>query len=125
MADPGAPRQRAVRPLSNPQPPAAPLPASPLSRVQPAATRIPHASGILHRPGQPSQVTAVRVMRLADVAWTMRWVKARDIPRWRNGGLLMSSSGARAEMRQALGDPLVTVGDDTLVVVWEFRLMQN
>jgi len=28
-------------------------------------------------------------------------------------------------MRQALGDPLVTVGDDTLVVVWEFRLTQD
>jgi hypothetical protein len=30
-----------------------------------------------------------------------------------------------AEMRQALGDPAFKVGDDTLVVASEFRLIQE
>ena len=71
------------------------------------------------------EVTAVRVMRLADVGLDHALGEGEgfaSVAQWRAGHEQFWHS---AEMRQALGDPAFVVGDDTLVVVEEFRLIQG
>jgi uncharacterized protein YhfF len=45
-----------------------------------------------------------------------------SVAEWRTGHEQFRHS---AEMRKALGDPMFTVGDDTLVVAQKFRLIQD
>ena len=71
------------------------------------------------------ETTAVRVMRLADVGLNHALGEGEgytSVAEWRVSHEQFWQS---AEMRQALGDPVVTVDDDTLVVVWKFRLVQD
>jgi uncharacterized protein YhfF len=71
------------------------------------------------------ETTAVRVMRLADVDLDHALGEGEgfaSVAEWRAGHEQFWHS---AEMRQALGDPDFTVGDDTLVVATEFRLIQD
>jgi uncharacterized protein YhfF len=71
------------------------------------------------------ETTAVRVMRLGDVGWDHVLGEGEgyaSVAEWRTAHEQFWHS---AEMRQALGDPLFTVGDDTLVVAQEFRLIQD
>jgi uncharacterized protein YhfF len=71
------------------------------------------------------ETTAVRVIRLADVDLGHALGEGEgftSVARWRAGHEQFWHS---AEMRQALGDPTFMVGDDTLVVVQEFRLIQD
>jgi uncharacterized protein YhfF len=71
------------------------------------------------------ETTAVRVIRLADVDLDHALGEGEgftSVAQWRAGHEQFWHS---AEMRQALGDPLFTVGDDTLVVAQEFRLIQD
>jgi uncharacterized protein YhfF len=77
------------------------------------------------RPVAVIETTAVRVMRLADVDLNHALGEGEgfsSVAEWRAGHEQFWHS---AEMRQALGDPLFTVGDDTLVVAQEFRLIQD
>ena len=71
------------------------------------------------------ETTAVRVIRLADVDLDHALGEGEGFTsaaQWRAGHEQFWHS---AEMRQALGDPTFTVGDDTLVVAQEFRLIQD
>jgi uncharacterized protein YhfF len=78
--------------------------------------------------GSPAAVietTAVRVMRLADVDLNHALGEGEgyaSVAEWREGHEQFWHS---AEMRQTLGEPIFTVGDDTLVVTQEFRLIQD
>ena len=77
------------------------------------------------RPVAVIETTAVRVMRLADVDLDHALGEGEgytSVAEWRAAHEQFWQS---AEMRQALGDPVVTVDDDTLVVVWKFRLVQD
>ena len=71
------------------------------------------------------ETTAVRVMRLAEVDLNHAQGEGEgytSVAAWRAAHEQFWRS---AEMRQALDDPMFTVGDDTLVVVQEFRLIQD
>ena len=71
------------------------------------------------------ETTAVQVIRLADVGLDHALGEGEgftSVAQWRAGHEQFWHS---AEMRKALGDPAFTVGDDTLVVVEEFRLIQD
>ena len=71
------------------------------------------------------ETTAVRVMRLADVGLNHALGEGEgytSVAEWRVSHEQFWHS---AEMRQALGDPIFTVGDDTLVGTQEFRLIQD
>jgi uncharacterized protein YhfF len=71
------------------------------------------------------ETTAVRVMRLADVDLNHALGEGEgytSVADWRAGHEQFWRSAA---MRQALGDPDFTVGDDTLVVAQEFRLVDD
>ena len=76
--------------------------------------------------GEPVAVietTAVRVMRLADVDLTHALGEGEgytSVADWRAGHEQFWHS---ADMRQEMGDPGFTVGDDTLVVAETFRLV--
>lgn len=75
------------------------------------------------RPVGVIETTAVRVIRLADVDLNHALGEGEgytSVADWRAGHEQFWHS---AEMRQALGDPGFTVGDDTLVVAQEFRLL--
>jgi uncharacterized protein YhfF len=77
------------------------------------------------RPVAVIETTAVRVMRLADVDLTHALGEGEgytSVAEWRAGHEQFWHS---AGMRQALGDLIFTVGDDTLVVAQEFRLAQH
>jgi len=71
------------------------------------------------------ETTAVRIMRLGDVDLDHALGEGEgyaSVSEWRAGHERFWHS---AEMRQALGDPAFTVGDDTLVVAQEFRLVPD
>jgi uncharacterized protein YhfF len=71
------------------------------------------------------ETTAVRVMRLVDVGLDHVLGEGEgyaSVAEWRTAHEQFWHS---VEMRQALGDPMFTVGDDTLVVAQEFRLIQD
>lgn len=71
------------------------------------------------------ETTAVRVIRLAEVDLDHALGEGEgftSVAQWRAGHEQFWHS---AEMRQALGDPTFMAGDDTLVVVQEFRLVQD
>jgi uncharacterized protein YhfF len=71
------------------------------------------------------ETTAVRVIHLADVDLDHALGEGEgftSVAQWRAGHEQFWHS---AEIRQALGDPAFMVGDDTLVVVQEFRLIQD
>ena len=71
------------------------------------------------------ETTAVQVMRLADVDLNHALDEGEgyaSVAEWRASHEQLWHS---AEMRQALGDPAFTVGDDTLVVAEEFRLVPD
>ncbi|HWG63953.1 MAG TPA: ASCH domain-containing protein [Streptosporangiaceae bacterium] len=71
------------------------------------------------------EMTAVQVMRLADVDLAHALGEGEgygSVPEWRAGHEQFWHS---AEMREALGDPDFTVDDDTLVVAQKFRLVQR
>ena len=77
------------------------------------------------RPVAVIETTTVRAVRLADV--DLRHVPGEgegfaSVAEWRAGHERFWHS---AEMRRALGDPAFTVGDDTLVVASEFRLIED
>jgi uncharacterized protein YhfF len=77
------------------------------------------------RGGAVIETTAVRVIRLADVDLDHALGEGEgftSVAQWRAAHEQFWHS---AEMRQALGDPTFMVGDDTLVVVQEFRLIQD
>ncbi len=77
------------------------------------------------RPVAVIETTAVRVMRPGDVDLNHALGEGEgyaSVAEWRAGHEQFWHS---AEMRQALGDPLFTVGDDTLIVAQEFRLIQG
>jgi uncharacterized protein YhfF len=77
------------------------------------------------RPVAVIETTAVRVMRLADVDLDHALGEGEgftSVAEWRAGHERFWHS---AEMRQALGDHAFTVGDDTLVVASEFRLIRD
>jgi uncharacterized protein YhfF len=77
------------------------------------------------RPVAVIETTAVRVMRLADVDLNHALGEGEgyaSVAEWRASHEQFWHS---AEMRQALGNPAFTVGDDTLVVAEEFRLVQD
>jgi uncharacterized protein YhfF len=76
------------------------------------------------RPVAVIETTTVRVVRLADVDLGHALGEGEgfaSVAEWRAGHERFWHS---AEMRQALGDPAFTVGDDTLVVASEFRLVE-
>ena len=71
------------------------------------------------------ETTAVRVMRLAEVDLDHALGEGEgytSVEEWRAGHEQFWHS---AEMREAMGDPGFTVGDDTLVVAQEFRLIED
>jgi uncharacterized protein YhfF len=71
------------------------------------------------------ETTAVRVIRLADVNLNHALGDGEgytSVADWRAGHEQFWHS---AEMRQALDDPGFTVGDDTLAVAQEFRLVDD
>jgi len=71
------------------------------------------------------ETTAVRVMRLADVDLNRALGEGEgytSVAEWRTAH---ERFWHLTEMRRALGDPDFTVGDDTLVVAQEFRLIQG
>lgn len=78
--------------------------------------------------GQPVaviEITAVRVMRLADVDLAHALGEGEgylSVAGWRAGHEHFWHS---AEMRDAMGDPEFTVDDDTLVVAQAFRLVEG
>jgi uncharacterized protein YhfF len=77
------------------------------------------------RPAGVIETTAVRVMRLADVDLDHALGEGEgytSVAEWRAGHEEFWHS---AEMRAAMGDPGFTVGDDTVVVVQEFRLVPD
>jgi uncharacterized protein YhfF len=77
------------------------------------------------RPVAVIETTAVRVIRLADVDLDHALGEGEgytSVAEWRAGHKQFWHS---AELRQALGDPGFTVGDDTLVVAQEFRLIDD
>ena len=77
------------------------------------------------RPVAVIETTAVRIMRLGDVDLDHALGEGEgyaSVSEWRAGHERFWHS---AEMRQALGDPAFTVGDDTLVVAQEFRLVPD
>jgi uncharacterized protein YhfF len=77
------------------------------------------------RPVAVIETTAVRVIRLADVDLNHALGEGEgytSVAEWRAGHEQFWHS---AELRQALGDPGFTVGDDTLVVAQEFRLVDD
>ena len=77
------------------------------------------------RPVAVIETTTVRVMRLADVDLNHTLAEGEgytSVADWRVGPEQFWHS---AEMRQALGDLGFTVGDDTLVVTQEFRLVDD
>ena len=77
------------------------------------------------RPVAVIETTTVRVVRLADVDLGHVLGEGEgfaSVPEWRAGHERFWHS---AEMRRALGDPAFTVGDDTLVVASEFRLIED
>ena len=77
------------------------------------------------RPVAVVETTAVRVIRLADVDLNHALGEGEgytSVADWRAGHEQFWHS---AEVRQALGDPGFTVGDDTLVVAQEFRLIAD
>jgi uncharacterized protein YhfF len=77
------------------------------------------------RPVAIIETTAVRVIRLADVDLDHALGEGEgytSVAEWRAGHERFWHS---AELRQALGDPGFTVGDDTLVVAQEFRLVDD
>ncbi len=95
-----------------------------------------HEGAPLPRPGQRQavvdsaghrvaaiEITAVRVIRLADVDLAHALGEGEgyaSVAEWRAGHEQFWHS---AELRAALGDPGFTVGDETLVVAEEFRLV--
>jgi uncharacterized protein YhfF len=95
-----------------------------------------HEGSPLPRPGQRQavidsagnrvaviEIAAVRVVRLADVDLTHALGEGEgytSVAEWRAGHEEFWHS---AEMRAALDDPGFTVGDDTLLVAEEFRLL--
>jgi uncharacterized protein YhfF len=71
------------------------------------------------------ETTAVRVMRLAEVDLDHALGEGEghaSVEEWRAGHEEFWHS---AEMREAMEDPAFTVGDDTLVVAQEFRLVHD
>ncbi len=75
------------------------------------------------RPVTVIETVAVRVIRLADVDLAHALGEGEgyaSVAQWRAGHEEFWHSG---QMREALGDPLFTVGDDTLVVAVEFRVV--
>ena len=77
------------------------------------------------RPVAVIETTAVRVVRLADVDLGHVLGEGEgfaSVAEWRAGHERFWHS---AEMRRALGDPACTVGDDTLVVASQFRLIED
>ena len=77
------------------------------------------------RPVAVIETTAVRVMRLDDVDLNHALGEGEgyaSVTEWRAGHEWFWQS---VEMRQALDDPMFTVGGDTLVVAQEFRLIQD
>ena len=77
------------------------------------------------RPVAVIETTAVKVMRLGDVGLEHALGEGEgytSVAGWRAAHERFWHS---AEMRQALGDPGFTVGDDTLVVTSAFRLIQD
>jgi uncharacterized protein YhfF len=71
------------------------------------------------------ETTAVRVVRLDDVDLDHALGEGEgyaSVAEWRAGHEQFWQS---AEMCQALGDPAFTVGDDTLVMAQEFRLVRH
>jgi uncharacterized protein YhfF len=69
------------------------------------------------------ETTAVRVMRLADVDLNHALGEGEGYTSVVEWQAVHEQFWHSAEMRQALGDPTFTVGDDTLVVAQEFRLI--
>jgi uncharacterized protein YhfF len=70
------------------------------------------------------EITAVRVLRLADVDLAHAVGEGEGyatVAEWRAGHERFWHS---AELRESLGDPGFTVGDDTLVVAESFRLLE-
>jgi len=77
------------------------------------------------RPVAVIETTTVRVVRLADVDLGHVLGEGEgfaSVAEWRAGHERFWHS---AEMRRALSDPAFTVGDDTLVVASEFRLIED
>jgi uncharacterized protein YhfF len=77
------------------------------------------------RPVAVIETTAVRVIRLADVDLSHALGEGEgytSVAEWRAGHEEFWHS---AEMREALENPDFTVGDDTLVVAQEFRLVHD
>lgn len=71
------------------------------------------------------ETTAVRVIRLADVDLAHALGEGEGyttVAEWRAGHERFWHS---AQMREALGDPVFSVDDDTLVVAQTFRLIEN
>jgi uncharacterized protein YhfF len=77
------------------------------------------------RPVGVIETTAVRVVRLAEVDLDHALGEGEgytSVEEWRAGHEEFWHS---AEMREAMEDPAFTVGDDTLVVAQEFRLVHD
>jgi uncharacterized protein YhfF len=77
------------------------------------------------RPVGVIETTAVRVVRLAEVDLDHALGEGEgytSVAEWRAGHEQFWHS---AEMREAMEDPAFTVGDDTLVVAQEFRLVHD
>jgi len=77
------------------------------------------------RPVAVIETTAVRVIRLADVDLAHALGEGEgytSVAEWRAGHEAFWHS---AELRAALGDPDFTVGDHTLLVAEEFRLVRD
>ena len=77
------------------------------------------------RPVAVIETTAVKVMRLGDVGLEHALGEGEgytSVAEWRAAHERFWHS---ADMRQALGDPGFTVGDDTPVVTSAFRLIQD
>jgi uncharacterized protein YhfF len=77
------------------------------------------------RPVAVIETTAVRMVRLADVDPGHVLGEGEgfaSVAEWRAGHERFWRS---AEMRRAVGDPAFTVGDDTLVVASQFRLIED
>ena len=70
------------------------------------------------------ETTAVRVMRLADMDLDHTLAEGERIYLGRGWRAAHEQFWHSAEMHQALGNPAFTIGDDTLVVGSEFRLIQ-
>jgi uncharacterized protein YhfF len=83
---------------------------------------------VVDSPGNPVAVietTAVRVIRVGDVDLAHALGEGEgytSVPEWRAGHERFWHS---SEMRNAMGDPQFTVGDDTLMVAQTFRLVET